>query len=108
MNRFVSTLRLPAIVSSILVLPFMALELINRRNYHEGFPITLFGLLWLLPLAFIFILRSSGRNVRPGFRITANPIILSLGLTLMILIAGLWFGVLLDQMPCFLGVPNCD
>ena len=108
MNRLVSTLKSPVIISSILVLPFMALELINRRNYYEGFPVSLFGLLWLLPLAFILILRPIGRNVQPGFRITVNPILLSLGLILMILIAGLWFGVILDQMPCFLGVPNCD
>jgi hypothetical protein len=108
MNRPVSALISPAIISSILVLPLMALELVNRRNYHEGFPISLFGLLWFLPLAFILILRPISRNVRPGFRIMANPIILSLGLILLTLIAGLWFGVILDQMPCFLGVPICD
>jgi len=26
----------------------------------------------------------------------------------LILIAWLWAGALVDQMPCFLGVPNCD
>jgi hypothetical protein len=23
-------------------------------------------------------------------------------------IARMWIGILIDQMPCFLGVPNCD
>ena len=25
-----------------------------------------------------------------------------------LLTAWLWIGILMDQMPCFLGVPNCD
>jgi len=37
-----------------------------------------------------------------------NPIRLLLKVVFMILIAGLWVGILLDQMPCFLGVLNCD
>jgi hypothetical protein len=26
----------------------------------------------------------------------------------VILIAWMWVGLVVDQMPCFLGVPNCD
>ena len=43
-------------ISAILTLPFMILEWVNRRDFHEDFPIPLFGILWLLPAAFIFIL----------------------------------------------------
>jgi ABC-type amino acid transport system permease subunit len=86
----------------------MILELINRRSFHEGFPIVLFGLLWLLPVAFILILMPIVRNVRAGNRIMVNPISLLLRVAFLILIAWLWGGIILDQMPCFLGVPNCD
>lgn len=48
-----------AIISTLLVLPFMILEWVNRRAYQEGYPFQLFG-------------------------------------------------ILQDQMDCFLGVPLCD
>jgi hypothetical protein len=108
MNRLASVLKAPAIISALAVLPFVFLELSNRRTYHEGFPALLFGLLWLLALVFVLILRSLRRSVRPGLRAIAHPIVLSLGLMLLALIAGLWIEVILDQMPCFLGVPSCD
>ena len=108
MKDIFTTLRSPAIISSILVLPFMILELINRRSFHEGFPIPLFGILWLLPMAFILILMPIVQNVQAGNRIMADPISLSLRVAFLILIAWLWSGIILDQLPCFLGVLNCD
>lgn len=36
---------------------------------------------------------------------TSQPLV---SLAVMVLLAGSWAGILLDQMPCFLGVPNCD
>jgi hypothetical protein len=101
-------LRLPAIISSALVLPFMILELVNRRGFHEDFPIVLFGLMWLLPVAFILILTPIVRNVRSGNGVMLGPMGLSLGAVFLIYIACLWVALILDQMPCFLGVPNCD
>ncbi len=108
MKNIFSDLGSPAIIASTLVLPFMILELINRRSFHEGFPIVLFGLLWLLPVAFILILTPIVRNLHAGNRFMVNPISLLLGAAFLILIAWLWVGIILDQMPCFLGVPNCD
>jgi hypothetical protein len=101
-------LRLPAITSSALLLPFIILELVNRRSYHEGFPIPLFGILWLLPMAFTLILMSIVRKVQTGNKTTPNTISLLLGIALLILMVWLWVGIILDQMPCFLGVPLCD
>ena len=108
MKDIFTTLRSPAIISSILVLPFMILELMNRRSFHEGFPIPLFGILWLLPMAFILILMPIVQNVQAGNRIMADPINLLLRVAFLILIAWLWSGIILDQLPCFLGVLNCD
>ena len=39
-----------AVLSSALVIPFVILELVNRRNYHEGFPFLVFLSLWLLAI----------------------------------------------------------
>jgi hypothetical protein len=107
MRHFNSTLKLPAIISSGLVLPFMILELVNRRQFHEAFPVPLFGLMWLLPVAFIVILTPILRNLRAGNAL-ARPASLLLRAGVLVLIAWLWSGLLLDQMPCFMGVQNCD
>ena len=108
MKNILINLRLPAIISSLLVLPFMILEWVNRRSFHEGFPIPLFGLLWLLPVGFILIQMPIVRNVWAGNRIMVNPISLLLRVAFLIAIAWLWVGLVLDQMPCFLGVSICD
>jgi hypothetical protein len=101
-------LKTPAIVSSLLVLPFMILELVNRRGFNEGFPIVLFGLLWLLPLGFVAILMPILRSLPAGNRNMQSAFSLLPRVALLILIAWLWVGLILDQMPCFLDVPNCD
>ena len=101
-------LRSPAIISALLVLPFMILEVVNRRAYREGFPISLFAILWLLPLAFMLVLTPMVREVRAGNSLVANPINLLLRVALLTLIAWLFVGIVVDQMPCFLGVANCD
>lgn len=97
-----------ALISLILVLPFVILELVNRRSFAEGFPVPLFGFLWLLPAAFIVVLVPLVRAVRAGNSLTANPVNLLLRVALLALIAAAWGGLLIDQMPCFIGVPNCD
>jgi hypothetical protein len=43
-----------------------------------------------------------------GFILTARPVRFIFGAALLILIALAWSGIVADQMPCFLGVPNCD
>jgi hypothetical protein len=110
MNNVLAAIRLPMIISSILLLPFMALELINRQAFRarEGLPVILFFVLWLLPAAFILISVPTLRNVRSVSRSGTYLISVLLGVAALIFIAWLWGSTILDQMPCFLGVPNCD
>ncbi len=108
LSRTPGNLKVPAIVSAVLVLPFMILELVNRRDFHDGFPIVLFGLMWLLSLSFIVILMPVLRSPPAGNRNMPNPLSLLPRIVFLILIAWLWVDLILDQMPCFLGVPNCD
>jgi hypothetical protein len=42
MKNMFMTLRSPALISLILVIPFMIMEVINRQQFNEGFPIPLF------------------------------------------------------------------
>ena len=100
-----------AIISLGLVLPFMILELINRRNLQEGlhgFPVPLFGLMWLLSFAFIFTLIPIVRSLRAENRNLTDRLTLLSRVLLLTVIAWIWVSLVMDQMPCFLGVPNCD
>lgn len=108
MRRILIQLRSPAIISSLLVLPFVSLEMITRRGFDEGFPFLLFGILWLLPVTFILTLIPIVRNWRAIDTVRTYPVSLLLRVAFLILVAWLWVSILSDQMPCFLGVPNCD
>jgi hypothetical protein len=86
----------------------MVMEVVNRRNFNEGFPIALFAIMWLLPLLFILIATPTVRNIRAGNSVIANPVIPVIRVVFLAFLAWMWFGNLIDQMPCFLGVSNCD
>lgn len=108
MKIMLANLRSPALISLILVVPFMIMEVVNRRNFNEGFPIPLFVIMWLLPILFIIIFMPIVRNARSGNSIIASPARLLIRVIILVFIAWMWTGLLIDQMPCFLGIPNCD
>ena len=108
MKNLLVSLKSPAILSLLLVTPFMVMEVVNRRNFKEDFPVALFGVMWLLPVVFLLILVPVVRSARAGNPPMANPVKFLLSISLLVLIVIVWVGILLDQMPCFLGVPLCD
>lgn len=110
MKTITADLRRAAIISFILVLPFAILESLNNTITRQNAPslIVLFGLLWLLLMAFIVILVPIVRTVRAGNSVMASPINLLFRVAFLALIAMMWGGILIDQLPCFVGVPNCD
>jgi hypothetical protein len=108
MSSIATGTKLAAVISSVLVLPFVILELVNRSGFNEGFPVVVFGLLWLLPMMFIVILTPIVQNARSGNSVLSNRIDLLIRVVLLGLIALAWASWVIDQMPCFLGVPNCD
>ena len=100
-------LKTAALVSCVLVLPFIALEWTNGQGFANGFPAALFAVLWMLTALFVLIVMPVLRM--PGERrTTADVVSLLSRVVLGIFVAGLWIGIVQDQMPCFLGVPNCD
>jgi hypothetical protein len=48
------------------------------------------------------------RGLRAGETILAHPIALLLRVAVLAFVAIGWANLVRDQMPCFLGVPNCD
>jgi hypothetical protein len=93
----------PPLLATLLLLPLAILEVTQRRAYQEGFPWALFALLWLLAVAFV-------RLLPPVLGRQAGVSRLRLGLAVagLVLLASAWGAIVVDQLPCFLGVPNCD
>jgi len=108
MNTMFANLKLPALISLLLVVPFMIMEVVNTQNINAVFNIPLFGLMWLMPTIFLVILIPMLQTVRSGNSLMTRPINLLARVVLLILIALMWTSLVMDQMPCFLGVPNCD
>ena len=100
--------RSPALIGLLFVIPFMIMEVVNTRNINAVFNVPLFGIMWLLPVLFILTVIPIARDVRAGNSILAKPIILLIKVVFLIFLTWFWTSLLIDQMPCFMGVPNCD
>lgn len=190
MQTLLKTLGSPPLVSLLIILPFMIMEIVNRRSFNEGFPFTLFFGLWLnlfavslilLPIvrawraedhdlvnsvpakgdtllitpksvlitglvmilfaaivplfsgpssevfgiqvssqfiAFAFLslpvavgmiaAKPIVRTLLAGGSLFAHPIHLLIVVAISLLFAVGFVSLILDQWPCFVGVPNCD
>ena len=64
----------PPLVSLILILPFMIMEVVNRRSFNEDFPFTLFFGLWLNLFAVSLILLPIVRAWRTVKQDTVNSV----------------------------------
>lgn len=61
-------------ISFLLIFPFMAMEIVNRRQFNEDFPFVLFFVLWFNLSAVSLILLPIVRARRTGNHDMANPI----------------------------------
>jgi hypothetical protein len=99
-----------AAIGAALVLPFALLEvryqgLAWRRASDYAM---LFGLLWLLPVMFVLAAAPIARALRPRQPALPRPTALVLRVGLLVVVTAMWIGLVDDQLPCLLGVPNCD
>lgn len=108
MKKIFTNFKSPAIIGLLFVIPFMIMEVVNTQNFNAVFNIPLIGIMWLLPTIFIIILVPIVQNIQSGNSLMARPISLFLRVTLLLFITWFWSNIVIDQMPCFLGVPNCD
>jgi hypothetical protein len=96
------------LISSAMVGPFMVLQWVNRRDFHEDFPFVLFGFMSLQSLFIVLLLTPALRRLRATGSVSALKLGHWAGLLLGGFLAVGYAGVVIDQLPCFLGVPNCD
>ena len=79
-----------------------------RSGAPDSIDITGVTAMSLLPIAFIVNLVPIARNRRAGNSLMAVRINLVLSFAILVLIAVTWGALFVDQLPCFMGVPNCD
>lgn len=61
-------------ISFLLILPFMIMEVVNRRNFNEDFPTFLFFIMWLNLFAVTLLLLPIVLGRRTGNQNMANPV----------------------------------
>ena len=98
----------PLLLSAALVAPFMVLQWVNRRTTHEEFPFVLFIFMSLHTLFIALLLTPALRRLRAERSVKALKLGHWAGLLLAAFLVYTYTVVVLDQLPCFLGVPNCD
>jgi hypothetical protein len=108
MKNTIADIKPASLISFIIVLPFIILEMVNGQDLDLGFPTALFFMLWLLPVIFIVTLLPIIRTIQNREPLLAHPILLFLRVAFLVFIAVMWMNIMIDQMPCFMGVPNCD
>jgi hypothetical protein len=74
MQTTLKTLGSSTLISLLLILPFMLIEVINRRNFNEDFPFVLFFALWLNLFAISSILLPIVRGKWMSNPDVANPV----------------------------------
>ena len=73
MQTILKTLGSSTLLSLLLILPFMIMQVVNRRNFNEGFPFVLFFVMWLNLFAISLILLPIVRGRRTADQDMANP-----------------------------------
>lgn len=96
------------LISATLVAPFVVLQLINRRTFHEDFPYVLFTFMSLHSLFIVLLLTPAIRRLRAERSCRALGLGHWTGLLLGVFLVVVYANVVIDQLPCFLGLPNCD
>lgn len=101
------TVWISALASLALVAPFAGLEYVQSRSF-SSMPVTLFVVMWLLPLAFFIVLTPLVKGAAQATNDMTSRFGLLGRVTILVALASIWVSLVSDQMPCFMGTPNCD
>jgi len=108
MKNILTNLRSSAIISFLLLIPFIILEWATRADASRtNASMMLWVILWLLSMMFLVILIPVVRNVRAGNILMANSVSLLPRVFFLVVLAWMWVALIIDQMPCFLGGSGC-
>src|SRR5688500_7421463 len=109
-KKVTTNLKWSAVISFFFVLPLAAINFWfngpGRQSAIDAAP--LFGLLWILPVIFIAVLAPTMRSFRANEKTSKGTFSILLTIIFLAVVASLWGWLVIDQAPCFIGVPNCD
>jgi|ERR1041384_7063020 hypothetical protein len=124
MNETISNSRRAALLGFILTLPLAIMFFLFTFGIEPPFAawldnpdpdepdvigsLIVLVLVLLLPVALFINLRPIRQNVRAGNGIAAAPVNLVLVIGIALVLAGFVGHIIVDQYPCWIGVPNCD
>lgn len=127
MKNILENPRLAAVISCIICLPFAFLFTLLMLNIEPNFgplqplltsadpdqpdvlgSLIALGTVLLVLAAFIINLVQIVRTMRAGGSITSHPVNLLLAAATLAAIVVVLGGIIVDQYPCWVGVPNCD
>jgi hypothetical protein len=94
------------ILGFLVTSPFFLLEWFTSPGFPQGFPLNLFIFMWLSSSASVFLLRSVYKDFREKRK--TNFLILIMKIALLISLVWGYAELVIDQWPCFMGIPNCD
>ena len=80
----------------------------NGYKLNASGKILILGSLLLLPAGFVINFIPVARDLRAGNPLKTHLVNLILAAALFIFMAVPVFGFIVDQYPCWIGVPNCD
>jgi len=106
--KSVKSLGSSLLISSGLVGPFIVLQWVNRRTFQQDFPFVLFVFMLLHSLLIVLVVTPALRRLRAEDSLSALKLSHWAGLLLGVFLAVGYVRLVMDQLPCFLGVPNCD
>ena len=96
------------LMSATLVAPFIVMQSVNRSTPGEELPFALFTFMSLNALLIVLLLTPPLRHLQAERSLRALGFAHWAGLSLGIVLVFVYANVVVDQLPCFLGVPNCD
>jgi hypothetical protein len=101
-------LGLVAVTGLLVTLPFMILEWATSSDApRPEFSTLMFGVMAVSAGFFALMLTQAARTVRAGNTTIARTTSVVLRVVLLGMIGSAWLGLVVDQMPCFLGAAGC-
>ena len=92
----------------LLVAPFAAMEAVNSANAQAELPTFLFALMFVHAALIAVAVSPAVQRALETKGIRGLSLLHWFGVLAGLVLLAIYVGVVLDQMPCFLGVPNCD
>lgn len=98
----------PAVLGIVSTLPFAFLEIVNGTKYGNAFPIGIFTILFITSLLFWFVFELITKSKKVENGNLKKIAVFVFRVLLLICLLVLFVNIIIDQWPCFMGMPNCD